>query len=263
MHIGFIGLGNMASAIIRGMAAGGGFASDTILGFNRSPEKTERLKAECGITACQSVSELAARSDVIVLAVKPQVLPAVMGDVARHAVGRLVLTIAAGKTLAWYAERLPEGTAVIRTMPNINASVGESLTSLCFNSFVNDAQKALTARIFSSVGRVYAVEERLFPAFSAVCGASGAFVQLYIDALAEAGVRAGFPRALAEELAVGTVLGSAALTNQTGDHPIAVMNRICSPGGTTIEGVLKLKELGFQTAVAKGIEAIIEKDARL
>ena len=103
----------------------------------------------------------------------------------------------------------------------------------------------------------------MFPAFSALGGASGAFVLLYIDALAEAGVRAGFARPLAEELATAAVVGSGALAMDSGEHPIALMNKICSPGGTTVEGVCKLRELGFETAVQQGLQAIIEKDMSL
>ena len=114
--------------------------------------------------------------------------------------------------------------------------------------------------IFASVGKIYHIEEKMFPAFGALGGASGAFVLLYIDALAEAGVRAGFSRPMAEEIATATVMGSSALAMDSDEHPIALMNRVCSPGGTTVEGVCKLKELGFETAVQQALQAIIDKD---
>lgn len=114
--------------------------------------------------------------------------------------------------------------------------------------------------IFSSVGKVYHIDEDLFPAFGALGGALGAFVLMYIDALAEAGVRAGFARPIAEEIATATVMGSGALAMNSSEYPIALMNAVCSPGGTTIEGVCKLRELGFDTAVQQALQAIIDKD---
>ena len=124
-----------------------------------------------------------------------------------------------------------------------------------------DIQTALG--IFETIGKAYRMEEKMFSGFGAIGGASGAFVYLYIDALADAGVRAGFPRPLAVELATQTVLGSARLVEETGEHPIALMNQVCSPAGTTIEGVMTLKKRGFEAAVQDGIEAIIRRDQEL
>jgi len=264
MKYGFIGLGNMAGAIIQGMHGSAAFDGEEIYGFNRSPAKTERLAESCGLIPCGGVEELVSCCDVVVLAVKPQVLPDIIGAVARTLrAGQLVLSIAAGKTLSWYAERLPENTPVVRVMPNISAKVGCAVSSVCGNAAASEEQLALAERIFASVGRVYCVEERLFPAFSAIGGAAGAFVYLFIDALADSGVKAGFPRPMATELATQVVLGAAKLQQQSGEHPVVLMNQVCSPGGTTIEGVLKLKQLGFESAVNQGIDAIIEKDLRL
>ena len=263
MKYGFIGLGNMAGAIIEGMAHSGSFAADEIYGFNRSPEKTRKLSESCALIPCGGIAELIERSDVVVLSVKPQVLEQLIGDIAPLTAGKLIITIAAGKTLGWYGEKLGDKIPVVRVMPNINAKVGCAVSAVCANSAVSAEQVAVAEKIFAAVGSVYIIEEKLFPAFSAIGGASGAFVCLYIDALADAGVRAGFPRPFAVELATKTVLGTAKLAEQSGEHPIAIMNRICSPGGTTIEGVVKLKELGFESAVQQGISAIIEKDRKL
>lgn len=264
MNYGFIGLGNMAGAIIRGMYRSGSFAEDCISGFNRSTGKTETLAKECGLIPAANVAELTRQCDVIVLSVKPQMMTDILGDVAANLTpGKLVLTIAAGKTLDWYAQYLPDGTPIIRIMPNIAAKVGCAVSSVCGNTFASEEQLQLAEKIFSSVGKTYRIGENMFPAFSAIGGASGAFVYMYIDALTDAGVRAGFPRPMALELATQTVLGSAKLQEQSGEHPIVLMNQVCSPGGTTIEGVLKLRELGFESCVHQGINAIIEKDKKL
>lgn len=264
MKYGFIGLGNMAGAIIQGMRRNDSFAADDILGFNRSCGKTAVLAESCGLIPAAGIAELVRECDVIVLSVKPQVLPDVIGTVCENlSAGKLVISIAAGKTLAWYAERLPEGTPMVRIMPNINAKVGAAVSSLCGNEYAEEEHIAIAEKIFASVGTVYKISENMFPAFSAIGGASGAFIHLYIDALTDAGVRAGFPRPMALDLATQTVLGTATLQAKSGEHPIVLMNRICSPGGTTIEGVLTLKRLGFESCVHQGIEAIIEKDKKL
>lgn len=264
VNYGFIGLGNMAGAIIRGMCRSDGFAGDSIYGFNRSVGKTEALARECGLIPAESAADLVEKCEVVVLAVKPQMLDGVLGGISEKlGSGKLVITIAAGKTLDWYAARLPEGTPVIRVMPNIAAKVGCSVSAICGSAYVDDAQFRLAEAIFSSVGKVYRLDEGMFPAFGAIGGASGAFVYMYIDALTDAGVRAGFPRPMALELAAQTVLGAARLQEVSGEHPIVLMNQVCSPGGTTIEGVLKLRELGFESCVHQGINAIIEKDKRL
>ena len=263
MNYGFIGLGNMASAIIEGMAASGRFNGDCVYGYNRSESKTLALRDRHGLIPCKSAAEVIEKSGVVILAVKPQVLPTALDEVGSLMGGKTVLSIAAGKSCAWYEERLPEATPVVRIMPNINAKVKAAVTAVCGGKNAGDEHIKIADGIFSTVGRVFHIEEKMFPAFSAIGGASGAFILLYIDALAEAGVRAGFPRPFAEELAAGTVIGSAALAANSGEHPIALMDRVCSPGGTTIEGVLKLKELGFETAVQQAVQAIINKDQLL
>lgn len=261
MKYGFIGLGNMAGAIIAGMASCGKFKNDYLYGYNRSQGKTLSLKEKHGLIPCATAAEVAEKADVIVLAVKPQVLPEVLQEIAKSITkDKTVITIAAGKGTEWYEERLAKGVPIVRVMPNINAKVKASVTAICGGKGATKDDIRIADGIFSSVGKIYHIEEKMFPAFGALGGASGAFVLLYIDALAEAGVRAGFARPMAEELATATVMGSSALAMDSDEHPIALMNRVCSPGGTTIEGVCKLKELGFETAIQQALQAIIEKD---
>lgn len=261
MKYGFIGLGNMAGAIIAGMASCGKFKNDYLYGYNRSQGKTLALKEKHGLIPCATAAEVADRAEVIVLAVKPQVLPEVMPELIKGVTkDKTVISIAAGKNTAWYEERLAKGTPVVRCMPNINARVKAAVTAVCGGKAATKDDIKIADGIFSSVGRIYHIDENMFPAFAALGGASGAFVLLYIDALAEAGVRAGFSRPMAEEIATATVMGSGALAMDSGEHPIALMNKVCSPGGTTIEGVCKLKELGFESAVQQALQAIIEKD---
>jgi pyrroline-5-carboxylate reductase len=263
MQYGFIGLGNMASAILRGMCRSGKFTGDVFCGCNRSEGKTLALQRELGLVPTASAGETARVSDVVVLCVKPQMMPDVLPGLAALAPGKLVVTIAAGKTLSYYESALPAGTAVVRVMPNINARVLAAASGLCGGKNASREQVALVRRMFETVGTVYELPESQFSAFSALGGASGAFIHLYIDALASAGVKAGLPRALAQDVACQAVLGSAKLTLESGEHPIALCDQVCSPGGTTIEGVHTLKRLGFESAVQQAVDAVIEKDRML
>lgn len=264
MIYGFIGLGNMASAILRGMARSGAFSDDTLCGFNRSEGKTLALWHEIGLVPCADAAAVAEMADVVVLAVKPQMLPDVLPLINPVLTPeKLMVTIAAGKPTGWYEAQIPEGVPVVRVMPNINARVGEAASGICGGKCAEERHLAVVREMFAAVGQVFDVPEHLFAPFMALAGASGAFVHLYIDALASAGVKAGLPRPLAEELAAQATLGAAKLTQQSEEHPIALCDQVCSPGGTTIEGVHTLKRLGFESAVQQAVEAIIEKDKKL
>ena len=264
MTYGFIGLGNMAAAILRGMAKAGVFAENALVGYNPSAAKVQALQSEMPLRACASAREVAEAADVIVLAVKPQVLPDVLPEIAPVVTAeKLVVSIAAGKPASYYEAALADGVPVVRVMPNIAARVGASASAVCGGKYAKDTHLELVRAMFRTVGEVYDLPEKHFPAFGALGGASGAFIFLYIDALASAGVKAGLPRAQAQAIAVQATLGGALLAQQSAEHPIALMDQVCSPGGTTIEGVHALKRLGFETAVQQAIDAIIEKDKRL
>ena len=263
MIYGFIGVGNMASAILRGMAKSGRFPQGTLIGYNRTEAKAKWLQQETGMGLCDSERAVAQRADAVVLAVKPQMLEGVLTRIAPVMDPcKLVITIAAGKETGWYEDRLPQ-VPVVRVMPNINARVGLSVSALCGGNYATPEHLAMARAMFETVGTVYDVEERLFSAFSAIGGASGAFVHLYIDALASAGVQAGIPRKLSQEIACRVAEGSARLTEESLEHPIVLMDQVCSPGGTTIEGVHTLKRLGFETAVQQAVRAVIDKDRQL
>lgn len=263
MTYGFIGLGNMASAIIRGMYNNGFFTVHSVCGHNRSREKTDILAEETGLIPCDSNIEVVSKSDVIVLAVKPQFMEDVLNEIAPAVTpDKLYITVAAGKTLEWYAPFLKH-CPIVRTMPNINSVVGMSATAITPNDFVTKNQLSIAEEMFSAVGEVYPISEKLFSAFSALCGSSVAFTFMYMDALASAGVKAGFPKKQALEFAMQSVAGCAVMLSASGKSPSELVDMICSPGGTTIEGVHKIRELGFENAVYKGIDAIIEKDKKI
>ena len=264
MQYGFIGLGNMASAIIKGMLQAQRFDPADIYGHTPRPGNAEALLNSTGIGFCSTQEELAAAVDVIVLAVKPQVLPSVLPGIAALPLdGKLVISIAAGKPLAFFEEALGHNTAIARVMPNINAKAGASTSAFTANSRVTEPQSAAIPSMFAAVGSIMEIPEHLFPIFSAVAGAAPAFCYMYIDALARAGVRGGMPRKLALEAAASTVLGSAKMVLESGEHPFALIDQVTSPGGTTIEGICALQRLGFESAVHQAVEAVVTKDKLL
>lgn len=263
MRYGFIGLGNMASAIIRGMLRGGLCAPNDIYGYDVNPETAGPLQADTGISLASGLKDVTA-ADVVILCVKPQALGGVLADIkALSLTGKLFISIAAGKDLAFLLAGLGENTPVIRVMPNINAKVGAATSAYAANSHARGEHKAIVSRLFSSVGTVMELPEALFSVFSALAGAAPAFCYLYIDALARAGVRGGMPRKLALEAAASTVLGSAKMILESGEHPFELIDQVSSPGGTTVEGICALQRLGFESAVHQAVEAVVNKDKSL
>ena len=199
MVIGFIGLGNMASAMVRGIAAAQ-LEGVALCGHNPHPEKAKALAESCGLRLCASNREVLERSDVVVLAVKPQILEGVLEEIAPLAAGKLFLSVAAGKELAWLSARLGHG-CIVRAMPNINAVVGASVTGWCAGEQVTEEQKALAARLLGTFGTAVEVPEKFMGIVGAIGGAAPAYTYLYINALAEAAVRAGMPKGMAVEIA--------------------------------------------------------------
>ena len=260
MKIGFIGLGNMGSAIVKGIHKQR-VEGIELLGYNPHQEKAVQLEQQCGLQVCDSDETVAEQSDVLVLAVKPQMTECVL-PLLKAADGKLIISVIAGKSLANLESAFPH-SAVVRIMPNINARVGGSITGICFGRFVTEKQKQLTGQILSGIGEYIEIEERFAGIFSCIGGAAPAFTYTYINAVADSALKEGMPKPLALEIAAQSVLGSARMILESADHPKALADQVCSPGGTTIEGMMKLSELGFEHAVHEVIHAVIEKDKKL
>lgn len=266
MRFGFIGAGNMASAIIKGMTTGtSGYAGKDILITSKSGISAKQLAKSCGATAVATAAEVVAASDVLVLAVKPHILPDILPALKEEiALKRpLVISIAAGKTLAYLAAQLPTGTPIIRIMPNINAKIGAATSGLCANALVTAEQKAIAREMFATIGTVIESEENQFGIFTVLAGSAPAFAYLYMDALARAAVKAGMSKKQALEITAATVAGSAKMVLESGEHPMALVDQVCSPGGTTIEGVTALQANGFEAALTKAFDAVLEKDRKM
>lgn len=266
MKFGFIGAGNMAGAIIKGMTIGTkSYDGKDITITSKTVTSAAKLAEACGANAVTTAAEVVAASDVLVLAVKPHVLAAVVPALKEEIAAKkpLVVSIAAGKTLDYLAGLLPEGTPIVRVMPNINAKIGASTSGLCANEIVTEEQKAIVKGMFQTIGTVAEVEESHFDIFSVIGGAAPAFAYLYMDALARAAVKAGMPKKQALEITAATVLGSAKMVLESGEHPWALVDQVCSPGGTTIEGVTALQVNGFESTLCKAFDAVLKKDKKI
>lgn len=262
--IGFIGLGNMAGAIIKGMRASRDYATADIIAYDRHPEKQEDFALNSQVRQARDACEAARESRVLILAIKPQGLEELLAQIKpclnNH---QLVISLAAGKSLQFYNDKLPDKQPLVRALPNINAKAGASMTALSQNEYVTSTQMDAAAAIFDQVGSYLWLPESKLAAYTTISGCGPAFAYLLIDALATAGVRAGLSRAQAQQAACGMLFGSAKLAAESPEHPRALIDQVTSPGGTTIEGMHKLAELGFEHAIHAAIAAVIEKEKAL
>lgn len=264
MKIGFIGLGNMATAMIGGILGKGLYQRADIIGSAKTSKTAEKVAEKFGIETCTDNQKVAADADVIVLAVKPVFLPEVIAEI-KESVNRdkLVISIAAGKSIEWLETRFGKSLRLVRCMPNTPALVGEACTCVCVKQDTTEADSALVIRLMESFGKASVLPERLIDAFTGVAGSSPAYVFLFLEALADAAVCAGIPRAQAYEFAAQSVLGSAKLMLETGMHPAQLKDMVCSPGGTTIEAVKVLEEKGLRAAVIDAVCACVDKSKNM
>ena len=272
MRIGFIGAGNMVSAIVRGAVAAGTPAGHLLLTSKHG--SAERLAGQVGAVHVADAAELVSRSDILILGLKPYVIPDVLPRLSEAiACSRpLVVSIAAGLTLERLESMLPDGTRVVRTMPNMAAAVGESMTALAPGSSASTQDLETVRTLMETIGGTVILEERDFSSFIGLAGSSPALVCAFIDALARAGVMGGIPKALAVQIVAQAVLGTAR-TVQTeaqrtaeagnGRTPADLIDAVCSPGGTSVAGMVALERAGFSDAVVRAFEAIAERDREL
>lgn len=264
MKVGFIGLGNMAKAIIGGMLEKQVVSPGELIG-SAATVKTRKAAAErFGMETTPDNCRVAGEADVLFLAVKPQLFPQVIAQVKGSVDEKtLVISIAAGKTTAYIEQEFGKTLRLVRCMPNTPALVGEGCTGVCYNAQVTDEDKRLAETLLSSFGRAVEVPERLMDTVGAVAGSAPAYVCMFVEAMADAAVLGGMPRAQAYEFAAQTVLGTAKLILETGKHPAELKDMVCSPAGTTIEGVRVLEREGMRSAVTEALTACIEKSKKL
>jgi pyrroline-5-carboxylate reductase len=258
--IGFIGVGKMATAIINGLDK----KKFNVLISGRDVTKTEQQAAELNVAARSNHADLVADSDLIVLAVKPQILPGVLTELSGLLTeNKTLISIAAGLTLPDLQALSAENQPIIRIMPNINAQIGKSTSAIVKNEFVTAENYALAREIFESVGTVHEVAEKDFSTFTALAGSSPAYIYMFIDALSRAGVLHGIPKDAATKIIAETVQASAEMILQSGENPWALVDKVSSPGGTTVAGVVSLEQNRFVGTVIDAITATIEKEKLL
>lgn len=254
--LGFIGCGNMASAIIGGIIAKGLASPEDVVASNHTQASADAAAASLGIRATTDNAEVVEWADVLFLSVKPQKYESVIAEIAPAlAPGQVIVTIAPGKTLSWLAERLGPEAKIVRTMPNTPALVGEGFTSYCANENVTQEELSQVVALLSSFGVALELDEPLIDAASAVGGSAPAFVYAFIESLADGGVAEGLPRAQAVQIAAQTVLGSAKMVLETGKHPGQLKDEVCSPAGSTIKGMESLEKDGFRGSVIGAVRA--------
>ena len=265
MKIGFIGLGNMATAMIGGMLQKQIVLPEDIIGSSKTETTAEKVKTRFNINTTTDNVEVAAGADILFLAVKPIFFSEVIPQI-REAVrpGTLVVSIAAGKILSDLREAFnrPE-LKLIRCMPNTPALVLEGCTGVCAGENVTEEELDQVLTLLRSFGIASVVPERLMDVVVGVSGSSPAYVFMFIEAMADEAVAAGMPRKQAYEFAAQSVLGSAKMVLETGKHPGELKDMVCSPGGTTIRAVKVLEEKGMRAAVMDAMDACIEKSKNM
>lgn len=260
MRIGFIGCGNMASAIIGGILKNQVAAKEELLASDASKESLARAKENLGIGTTPDNKEVTRSSDVLFLSVKPQYYEAVIEEI-RDSIGsgQVVVTIAPGKTLSWLAAQFGKPVKIVRCMPNTPAMVGEGMTAATPNGLVTEEEKTIVLNILNSFGKTEIIGEHLMDAVVSVSGSSPAYVYMMIEAMADAAVADGMSRPQAYEFAAQAVLGSAKMVLETGKHPGELKDMVCSPGGTTIEAVCVLEQKGFRSSIQEAMKACTAK----
>lgn len=255
MKLGFIGTGNMATAMMGGIIENHIASPEEIIGADPFAPGRERVKEKYGIRVTADNNEVVKNAEVVILSVKPQfyadVIAGIRDDVTDS---HLIITIAPGKTLSWLADQFQKPVKIVRTMPNTPAMVGEGMTGACKNSYVTDEDMEKALSILNGFGKAELIPEHMMDAVVAVSGSSPAYVFVMIEAMADAAVSGGIPRSQAYKFAAQAVLGSAKMVLETGKHPGELKDMVCSPAGTTIEAVRVLEEKGFRSAIIEAMK---------
>lgn len=264
-RIAVIGVGAMGSALIRGLLAAKLARPADLLACDSDHTKLTAICKELGVTPAESNGQAAAEAGIIVLAVKPPLVEPVLTEIEPVLRGeKLLVSIAAGIPLSRILPHVKdEKVKVARVMPNTPALVNAGMSAVAFAPGATDAARARVMQLFAAVGEVVEVEEKLMDAVTGLSGSGPAYVFLTIEALADGGVAAGLPRAIAQKLAIQTVLGAARLLKETGQHPAAAKDMVASPGGTTIAGLEVLEKKGLRAALIQAVLRAAERSREL
>ena len=258
LKLGFIGMGNMAAALARGFVASGKVQASELYAFDPATEKLAQMADELGFTAVGSERELAEAVDMVIMACKPYHVAGALAAMGKALSGKALLSIALGWDHAKYRELLAEDVRVQFVMPNTPAMVGEGMFLIEKTTSFEKAELDFATELLAAIGVVECLPSELMGIGGALSGCGPAFVDLLIEAFADAGVYYGLPRDKAYKLVSQTVKGSAKLQQETGLHPGVLKDMVCSPAGSTIKGVAALEHSGLRSACLAAIEAIME-----
>ena len=262
--IGFIGSGNMAEAIIKGVIRAGVVSPQDILSSDVSEDRRRLFSDSFSIITTPNNLELVSQAEIIVLAIKPQGIGFVLKEIVEAVdIYKLVISIAAGVTLKYIEDSLKPNSRVVRVMPNTPALIGEGVTAISPGSKATKEDLNIARNIFDAVGKTVVVEERYMDAVTGLSGSGPAYVFLIIDALIDAGVKVGLDRGTAKTLAVQTVFGSAKMILETGENPAQLRDRVTSPGGTTIAGLHVMEAGRLRAVIIDAVEAATNRSKEL
>lgn len=267
MRIGFIGAGSMVAAIARGAVAAGMNGRDFVF-TDLNGVHAPALAAELGASTARSNTSLAREVDILILGVKPNVQPKVIDSIAhivREREDMCVVSLAAGRTMDSILEDFGAAVPLLRVMPNVNAQIGQSMSAICQTGATEEQINAVE-RLMNAVGRTVRLSEKEFPAFQAIASCAPAWVFQIIESLARAGVKHGLTKDAATVIAAQALAGSADLVLDARDRgilPTVLIDQVCSPGGTTIAGLLAAQEAGLSTSLVKAVDAAIARDAEI
>ncbi len=262
MKLGFIGTGNLASAILRGVVACKKIAPSEILIYDINKEKLNELSEELSVCVAENAKEVAAECENIIIAVKPKDFASLADEIKDETKRNnpLVISTAAGTQTSKIVSYFGFDVKVVRIMPNINAAVGQAMTAVCATESVSYAEKEFVLSLCEAFGKAVFLEEKYFSVFTAIAGSGPAFAYMFADALATAGIKYGLPAKTAQDIAAQMMLGSAKMLLESGLSVSELVRNVSSPGGTTVEGVCSLKETGFENSVITAIDKTVAKD---
>ncbi len=262
--IGFVGAGQMATALAQGFVRAELTGGERLWAADPIAESAQRFAERTGGSIAAGNSDLVEKAEVIFLAVKPQQMGAVLDEICpRLTPGKLVVSIAAGVSIARISAALGAQTRIVRVMPNTPCLVGRGACGFCLSPAATEADAALVEQLLRAVGIAFCVPEKLMDAVTGLSGSGPAFVYTIIEALSDGGVRMGLPRNVATALAAQTVAGAAEMVLSTGEHTGALKDRVTSPGGTTIAGIQALEDGGLRAALMAAVEAATERSMEL
>ena len=264
MKIGFIGTGNMGSAMIKGFIKSKNIKKEDIFIFDLDNIKSEYLEKELGVEILNNEIDIVKAVDIIILAVKPNVYEMVLDKIKQDLDDKkIVLTIAAGFSTERVEEIIGNNKKVVRTMPNTPAQILEGMTGVVFNKNITSDEKVEILKLLKSFGGAEEISEKLMHVFSAISGSMPALVDIFIEAVADGAVLNGMPRDKAYKILSESVAGSAHMIGKSNKHPGVLKDEVCSPGGTTIEAVAVLEKGAFRSTLIDAITKCTEKSEKL